>query len=751
MIILQKLKKFVVTGISHRFPLVLSVMKILFPILKVLYSFLKPVIMLKRLYHEYNPSRLSDRDFFNTLDLSSERISKVKAAVLKEDYEIAGHFLLEYFRSGGDVKKLIGVSDDDKSIFHERFPESAKKTVEKADRAMERRFEILGKELIFPDERIDWHADSSGKRWIKKYYRTISEKVYSNNFNNEYYIGDIKTVWELNKHAHFTDLGKSYYLTGDEKYANAFFDQISHWIDENPYKIGVNWLENLIVAQRVINWIFTLELCRRASLLTPGMLIQILKSLYQHACYIEEHYEFAPKASNHLIGNVSGLFVLSFCFPEFKKSEKWQSESMNILLEELEKQVYHDGVQYEQSTSYHRYVVEFSLLPAVLLMNNNMKPPDILSRKIEKMINFIMWMTQPNGRVQPISDADGARVWNFNNAHINDHRSCIAFGAVMYKRKDFAFCCDGQYEEVLWMMGRDELKGLEDMDKKPPLHNGTAFTDSGYFVYRTGWGKDATWLFFDCGPIGMGEWPEGINIGVHGHVDLLNFGIFSHGNPVITDIGSYTYTGSKEWHDYFRSTGGHSTAIIDDRDQCDLTHFWGMKLRARPQDAGWDYTDNHAFFTGRHDGYKRIHPSMMHRRSLFFKSGEKLLMIEDHFDGQGVHKCECRLHFYPGYDLTREQQNTVIVRRNSEVVAKIFFINDNGNILLSLGYGDDNPIIGWYSDDYGQRQKTWVITAEIHEEFPAAVYTVMELTPMGKIDMKGDELRRLFAEQRARI
>ena len=51
-------------------------------------------------------------------------------------------------------------------------------------------------------------------------------------------------------------------------------------------------------------------------------------------------------------------------------------------------------------------------------------------------------------------------------------------------------------------------------------------------------------------------------------------------------------------------------------------------------------------------------------------------MIEDHFDGQGVHKCECRLHFYPGYDLTREQQNTVIVRRNSEVVAKIFFIND---------------------------------------------------------------------------
>ena len=52
--------------------------------------------------------------------------------------------------------------------------------------------------------------------------------------------------------------------------------------------------------------------------------------------------------------------------------------------------------------------------------------------KVEKMLEFIMHIIKPDGHVQPISDADGARVFNFNNSHINDHRSYLALGALIF-------------------------------------------------------------------------------------------------------------------------------------------------------------------------------------------------------------------------------------------------------------------------------------------------------------------------------
>src|SRR2546426_8943851 len=67
----------------------------------------------------------------------------------------------------------------------------------------------------------------------------------------------------------------------------------------------------------------------------------------------------------------------------------------------------------------------------------------------------------------------------------------------------------------------------------------------------------------------MGDWPDEVSVGTHGHSDLLTFGLAVGGETFLTDIGSYTYTGSRPWHDYFRSARGHNVLLVDGQDQRD--------------------------------------------------------------------------------------------------------------------------------------------------------------------------------------
>src|SRR5439155_7333174 len=170
-------------------------------------------------------------------------------------------------------------------------------------------------------------------------------------------------------------------------------------------------------------------------------------------------------------------------------------------------QVYPDGVQYEQSVNYHRYVVEFCLLP--WLFSGRDAPPysDPARQTLRHMLEFLLHMTQPDGRVQPISDADGARVWWFNDRSVNDHRGVLNLGAVLFKDGALKFGMDGNREDVLWWLGPEGHRAWETLPAAEPPRS-AAFPDGGDFVLREAWRPEALWVFFDCGHVGMGDWPD---------------------------------------------------------------------------------------------------------------------------------------------------------------------------------------------------------------------------------------------------
>ena len=65
--------------------------------------------------------------------------------------------------------------------------------------------------------------------------------------------GDIKAVWEISRFSHFVTLARAYLVSKNEKYYNAFSEQLAAWLKENPYSFGANFKCGQECALRMMN------------------------------------------------------------------------------------------------------------------------------------------------------------------------------------------------------------------------------------------------------------------------------------------------------------------------------------------------------------------------------------------------------------------------------------------------------------------------------------------------------------------
>src|SRR4029077_15676861 len=120
--------------------------------------------------------------------------------------------------------------------------------VEKADGEVAHLGDLLGFGPISLGAPLPWHDDfKTGRRWPLQFCRDIEYSELDRP-------SDVKVPWELSRCQHFTTLGRAYWLTGDDRYADEFVAQVSDWIDTHPYAYGVNWACAMDVALRAVSW-----------------------------------------------------------------------------------------------------------------------------------------------------------------------------------------------------------------------------------------------------------------------------------------------------------------------------------------------------------------------------------------------------------------------------------------------------------------------------------------------------------------
>lgn len=417
-------------------------------------------------------------------------------------------------------------------------------------------------------------------------------------FNDEVHHLSLPSAWRdnpstdlewhilLHKFYYAVGLGAAFAETADERYARRWIELTESWMDHAP----VDVLTSDVAGRRIQNWIYAhyyFVTRHRSRSVTAGFYLKFLRSLHQQVTWLCEHL---TPARNHRTLELTAIFLAAVVFREMRGADQWLELARRELLSNMQADLLPDGVQCELSTDYHHLVLRNYLAVRQLAQLNRISLPSQMDALIVKALAFAVWAHKPDGAIPSLSDGD-----------TGSYLPLLQQGFELYG------CPEMQYVGSQGRCGR------------APAARSQGFSDSGYYILRSGWGnngeayEDERYFIFDCGPLGAGN---------HGHLDLLNFEMAAYGQSLIVDPGRYTYdeSGAINWRVLFRGTGAHNIVQVDRRNQ---TRYEPGKRKYKITGPPPDY-ELKEFITGDHfdllHGLARSHEyDVVHERKVFFQ------------------------------------------------------------------------------------------------------------------------------------
>jgi len=298
-------------------------------------------------------------------------------------------------------------------------------------------------------EPIDWQKDyKSGYRWNEKAWykeQRIGHKLGT----------DIKVPWEVARFQHLPQLAifslvDKNLLTRNIK---EFKYQVLDFIQNNPPRLGVNWVCTMDVGIRAANMLIAYDIFRQLDedeIITNEFKQIFSNSIYEHGIHIVNNLEYSEEiTSNHYLSDIAGLLFVSNYLDSTEEIDRWLGFSVQEILSEMKKEFYRDGSNFEASTSYHRLSGELIVFSTALILGldkdkvsalrnyqNNVwkvKPP-LKSRykqaysiendkiifpvnyieKLYKIGQFTIDITKPSGEIIQFGDNDSGRFFRLS-------------------------------------------------------------------------------------------------------------------------------------------------------------------------------------------------------------------------------------------------------------------------------------------------------------------------------------------------
>lgn len=217
-------------------------------------------------------------------------------------------------------------------------------------------------------ELIDWQKDyKSGYRW--------SQKTWYKDHPIGHKLGvDIKVPWELSRFQHLPQLAIFSMIDQSLKKKNIeeFRFQILDFIENNPPRMGVNWVCTMDVGIRASNMLVAYDLfCQIDSfgILDDEFKQTFANSIYEHGLHIVNNLEYSEFGRhNHYLGDIAGLLFVSSYLENTDEINQWLAFSIQEIISEMDYEFYEDGGNFEGSTSYHRLSGELIIYSIALIL-----------------------------------------------------------------------------------------------------------------------------------------------------------------------------------------------------------------------------------------------------------------------------------------------------------------------------------------------------------------------------------------------
>ncbi len=587
------------------------------------------------------------------------------------------------------------------ALLRDRLPHEAGSIVKRAESICRRRFDLLGYEDLDFGAAIDWHLDAvHGKRaplrpWYEIRFLDFEE------------VGDAKIIWELNRHQHLVVLAKAYLLTRDERFVTELLDQWRLWQRDNPYPIGINWASSLEVAFRSLSWIWAHELLADCPAVPERFVGDLIRALSVGGRHIERYLSTYFSPNTHLLGEGVALFFLGTLFPQLKRAARWKRLGWEIVLREAERQVRADGMHFEQSTYYHVYALDFFLHARILAASNGIPIPPALDQTLERMLDALYVLCQA-GAPPRLGDDDGGRVFDPSRNRAEHLLDPLATGAALFGREDWKSACGKLREETLWLLGPDGVLRLDQLDGARRAPATTALVSSGIYVLAD-CVPQAQQLVVDAGPQGTGS-------AGHGHADALSIHVGAGGREWLIDPGTYSYVDGRGGRDLFRGTAAHNVVQVDGVSQAEPAGPFSWRSLPRSRVDRWVAGETFTLFAGRHSGYTRLTPPVLHRRSIFHLKA-RYWIVRDVVEGDGEHRLDLFWHLAPDSRQWQTQGATTIL--STGTTGEFALIPPEGHTWSQQIEQD------WWSPVYGSMHPAAVLRFKTEGKLPIELATVL--------------------------
>jgi hypothetical protein len=524
------------------------------------------------------------------------------------------------------------------------------------------------------------------------------------NYRDERLVGDIKYLWEPNRHLELTTLAQAWHLTGEYRYAEGCRTLLDSWFEACPYPRGVNWTSALEAALRLVNWYFAWQLLggEDASIFVDaennGFRERWYRSIFEHCHFIDGHRSHHSSANNHLLGESMGLLAGALAWPLWPQSEGWRRRAHEGFETEALRQNSPDGVNREQAVYYQHEVADMMLLCGLIGKANGAEFSTEYWQRLQRLLEFIAAVMDVGGHVPMIGDADDAVMLRLApEPGFDVYCSLLATGAVLFDRADFAAKAGTFDDKSRWLLGDEAQAKFEALSRierrgKP---NACAFDEGGYYILGHRLGQpDEIRVVADAGPLGY------LSIAAHGHADALAFTLSVAGVEILIDPGTFAYHTAQIWRNYFRGTRAHNTVCIDGQDQSVSGGNFLWLRHARAWCERFESGDVEDRFVGVHDGYRRLADPVTHRREIVLDKRRYRIVVADELECAGAHEVEVLWHLAEDCAVGAVNGVVTVTRGPVRVVIRL----EGGCFAVECAKGQESPPLGWVSRRFDAKE-----------------------------------------------
>ncbi len=412
---------------------------------------------------------------------------------------------------------------------------------------------------------------------------------------------DIKFTWEPARFGWVYPLGRAYILSGDERYPQAFWQQVEVFLDANPPYRGPHWSSAQEAALRLIAFTFGLQVFAASSHTTPERAAGLARAIAYHAARIPPTLAYArAQNNNHLLSEAAGLYTAGLALPDHPQAGRWRKIGWRVFNQGLQAQISLQGAYAQHSANYHRLMLQLAVWMDALARQAGQTWPAHSRARLAAAAGWLLALLDPqSGGVPNLGPNDGAYIFPLAGLPFADYRPALqAAGRAFLGAAPFA---PGAWDEAgLWFgLGptRFEAGSSPHTPARPSKAVSRLLLDPQ--ILRSGDGH--SWAYLRAARF----------TGRPGHADQLHLDLWWRGLNVAQDAGTYRYTAPPPWDNALRTAEAHNTVTVNGEDQMLAAGRFLYLRRARaavfrrdPDRPGENAGES---LVAAQDGYRHLH------------------------------------------------------------------------------------------------------------------------------------------------